>query len=151
MDSTDTQIVTILRRNGRMSISDLSSHLGLSRATVRSRFEALQRSGEIVGFTAVLKSDTYERAVRGIMLIEVEGKGTERIIAHLDKMPEVVAIHTTNGRWDLIIEIATDSLEKLDIVLRNIRLVDGITNSETNLYLATRRTSRVQNPEARFK
>ena len=150
MDKTDAQLIHILRRDGRISISDLSSRLGLSRATVRARFEALRNSGEIIGFTAVLKGDTHEQAVRGITLVEVEGKGTERVISCLDRMPEVLAIHTTNGRWDLIVELGTESLEQLDIVLRNIRLIDGISNSETSLYLATRRNSKVQNAGSRF-
>lgn len=134
-----------------MSISDLALHLGLSRATIRSRFEALQAKGEIIGFTAVVKSDTHRQAVRGIVLIEVEGKGTERVIATLDKMPTVQAIHTTHGRWDLIVELGTDSLESLDEILRNIRLIDGISNSETNLYLATKRTSQLQEAQTRFE
>lgn len=151
MDNIDTQIIHILRRDGRMSISDLALHLGLSRATIRSRFEALQAKGEIIGFTAVVKSDTHRQAVRGIVLIEVEGKGTERVIATLDKMPAVQAIHTTHGRWDLIVELGTDSLESLDEILRNIRLIDGISNSETNLYLATKRTSQLQDAQTRFE
>lgn len=75
------------------------------------------------------------------MLIEVEGKGTDRVISVLDGMPEVLAIHTTNGRWDLITELGTATLPDLDAVLRKIRLIDGITNSETNLYLATKRSA----------
>ena len=97
-----------------------------------------------------MKGDTHEQPVRGITLIELESKGTERVIACLDRMPEVLAIHTTNGRRDLIVELGTESLEKLDVVLRNIRLVDGVSNSETSLYLATRRNSKVQNAGSRF-
>jgi DNA-binding Lrp family transcriptional regulator len=76
------------------------------------------------------------------MLIEVEGKGTNRVITQLDRMPTVQAIHTTNGKWDLIIELGTQPLADLDAVLKNIRLIDGITNSETNLYLSTKRSNR---------
>lgn len=150
MDDLDGQIVQLLRRDGRISISNVASRLGFSRATVRSRLEALLSSGEILGFTAVLKGDTYEQPVRGVMMIEVEGKVTDRVISVLDRMQEVLAIHTTNGRWDLVVELGTESLEKLDVVLRKVRLVDGITNSETNLYLATKRNSRVQKADTPF-
>lgn len=103
--------------------------------------ERLQANGKILGFTAILPGDAFELPVRGIMLIEVEGKGTDRVISVLDGMPEVLAIHTTNGRWDLITELGTATLPDLDAVLRKIRLIDGITNSETNLYLATKRSA----------
>ena len=48
------------------------------------------------------------------------------------------AVHSTNGRWDLIVEIGTNSLEALDGVLSHIRRLDGVSTSETNLLLATR-------------
>lgn len=150
MDKIDTQLIHILRRDGRISISDLASHLGLSRATARSRFEALQNNGEIIGFTAVLKGDAHEKPVRGISLIRLEGKVEDKAISSLDRMPEVLAIHTTNGLWDLIVELGTESLEKLDVVLRNIRLIDGVANSETSLCLSTRRNAKVQDTDSRF-
>lgn len=148
MDSTDQKLVAALRRDGRASISDLAARLRLSRATVRARIEKLEASGEIVGFTVVLKGDAGDLPVRGIMLVTIEGKGTGRVIADLGGMPEVQAIHTTNGRWDLIVELGAESLSDLDQVLGRIRLIDGIANSETNLVLSTRRTSRVRRVSA---
>jgi DNA-binding Lrp family transcriptional regulator len=57
----------------------------------------------------------------------------------LTKIPEVQAVHSTNGIWDLIAEIGTETLEQFDKVLTDIRRNDGITKSETNLLLSTRR------------
>jgi len=54
----------------------------------------------------------------------------------------VRAIHSTNGRWDLIVEIGTPTLEDFDDVLARIRRFDGVTTSETNLLLRTRKASR---------
>ena len=54
-------------------------------------------------------------------------------------MTEVEAVHSTHGRWDLIAELGADTLEALDTTLNRIRLIDGVSRSETNLYLATRR------------
>jgi DNA-binding Lrp family transcriptional regulator len=140
MDNTDHRLISALRHNGRAAISELSARLGLSRATVRARLEKLMESGEILGFSVILRSDAFEQPVRGIMLISIEGRGTERIIARLRGLPEVTAIHTTNGKWDLVAELATDTLSTLDGVLTGIRQIEGISASETNLYLATRRS-----------
>jgi DNA-binding Lrp family transcriptional regulator len=57
----------------------------------------------------------------------------------LRAMPEVTAVHSTNGTWDLIAEIGTDTLERFDAVLSAIRQIDGITRSETSLLLSSRR------------
>lgn len=142
MDELDYRLLASLRANGRASLSDIAAELGVTRATARARLNRLEGSGEVLGYTVVLRSDIEDDGVRGIMLIEIAGKGTDRVITTLGGFPEVHAVHTTNGRWDLIVELATDTLSGLDAVLRRIRLIDGIATSETNLYLATRRSRR---------
>lgn len=137
MDDLDHQLLSLLHRNGRASISELAARLGTTRSTIRARLDKLQKSGEIVGFTVVLRGDLEERPVRAITMIQIEGKGTERIVSTLNGFPEVQAIHTTNGRWDLLIELGTASLSELDTVLNRIRLIEGVQNSETTLLLTT--------------
>ena len=139
LDDIDIRLISELRRDGRASISDLAGKLKLARATVRSRIERLVASGEIPGFTVLTRPDVTAAPVRGLTLIGIEGRGTERIIAHLQGMPAVQAVHSTNGRWDLIVELATDTLQELDDTLVRIRRFEGITSSETNLFLSSRR------------
>lgn len=140
----DTRLITLLRHDARRSLSDLAVDLGVSRATVRNRIERLERARIILGYTVILQSDVVEVPVRGITMIEIEGHVTERVIRALGGFPEVSAIHTTNGRWDLIVELATSSLGEFDSVLRRIRLVPGITASETSLLLSTPRSARAR-------
>ncbi|MEE9389524.1 MAG: Lrp/AsnC family transcriptional regulator [Paracoccaceae bacterium] len=140
MDKLDNRIIALLRHNARAALSDLASELRVSRATVRTRMERMQNSGEIVGFTVVTKGDHSASPVCGLMMIGIEGRGTERIIRLLRGIPEVTAVHTTNGKWDLIVEIGTDTLENLDKVLDTVRQFDGVSNSETNLFLTTRKS-----------
>lgn len=143
-DSIDQRLIQLLRHDARRSVSDLALELKLSRATVRARMERLERSGDILGYTVILRAEAIEMPVRGLMLIEIEGRASDRVIASLSGFAEVTAIHTTNGKWDLIAEIATDSLSALDAILRKIRLIPGITGSETNLLLATPRSTRAR-------
>ena len=138
MDSLDHRLVMLLRQDARRPVSDLAAQLGVSRATVRARLDRLESSGEIVAYTVVVSADLSEKAVRGVTMIDIEGQAQDRVVATLAGMPEVTAVHTTNGRWDLIAEISTASLAELDAALRRIRLIPGITGSETNLLLATR-------------
>lgn len=143
-DPLDERLITLLRHDGRRSISDLALDLGVSRATVRARIERLERSGVILGYTVILRADTVEAPVRGVMLIEVEGHAADRVIKALSGFPEISEIHSTNGRWDLIVELSTGSLPDFDSILRRIRLIPGITSSETNLLLNTPRSTRAR-------
>lgn len=142
MDDLDQKLIAALRRDGRASLSDLSASLGLSRATVRSRMDRLTAAGEIQGFTVVTRGDVTAMPVRGLMMIGIEGRGAERIRARLSGMPEIIAVHSTNGRWDLIAEIGARTLEEFDTVLGRIRKVEGVTSSETSLMLTTHRAGR---------
>jgi len=101
----------------------------------------LHQEGEILGFTAVTRGDLADAPVRGLMLIGIEGRGGERIMARLSGMAQVTAVHSTNGRWDLVVEISAQSLPELDEVLRRIRNLDGVVTSETNLLLSSRRAT----------
>jgi DNA-binding Lrp family transcriptional regulator len=144
VDDLDKKLITLLRHNGRRSISDLALETDTSRATVRSRIERLEQSGSIIGYTVILRADTVEEAVRGIMMIEIEGHVTDRVIRALGGFPEISEIHSTNGRWDLIVELSASTLTDFDAILRRIRLVPGITGSETSLLLSTPRSTRAR-------
>jgi DNA-binding Lrp family transcriptional regulator len=141
MDKTDERLVAALRHDARASLSDLAHRLGLSRTTVRARMERLLRAGDILGFTVVTRADAAVAPVRGLMMIGIEGRGATRITRQLQGLPEVRAIHSTAGRWDLIVEIATETLEALDNVLARIRQFDGVSTSETSLLLSTKRAT----------
>ena len=142
MDSHDTQLIAVLRRIARISLSDLAATVGLSRVTVRNRLNRLQTDGVITGFTVVLAEDLRENPVRGLMMLGIEGRGTDRVLRNLGGISAVQAIHTTNGKWDVIVELGTDTLETLDGVLTKIRRLEGVTTSETSLLLATQMTTR---------
>ncbi len=66
------------------------------------------------------------------------------MIRSLGGIAEVSEVHTTNGRWDLVVELGAATLSDFDTVLRRIRLIPGITNSETSLLLATPRSAKAR-------
>lgn len=141
MDELDNRLVAALRHDARASLSDLALTLGVSRATVRGRMERLQARGDVLGFTVVLREDAMRDPVRGLMMIGIEGRGTDRIIRQLNGMSAVREIYATNGRWDVIAEIGTDTLERFDDVLNQIRRLDGVVASETSLLLSAKKMS----------
>ena len=99
--------------------------------------ERLVETGTLIGFTARVREDYDENAVRAVMLIEVVGKSTTQVIRKLRGIPEIQTLHTTNGNWDLIADIRTSNLAEFDRVLRQVRMIDGVSNSETSLLLSS--------------
>jgi len=139
MDDIDNRLVAALRHNARASLSTLAGRVGVTRATIRTRLEKLEARGDIIGYSVVTKADMAGQPVRALMMLGIEGRGTERIVARLQGLTEVEAVHTTNGKWDLVVEVGTETLIELDRVLALIRRFDGVQNSETSILLASRK------------
>ncbi|MFC5433983.1 Lrp/AsnC family transcriptional regulator [Microbacterium suwonense] len=137
LDDLDRRLLSLLRANSRESVVNLARRLGVTRATVDSRLKRLIDSGVIVGFSVRVRDPAAASVVRAIMLIAVEGRNTAEVIRSLRGVPQIAALHTTNGRWDLVAEVSCDSLASFDETLSTIRGIDGIRDSETSILLSS--------------
>jgi DNA-binding Lrp family transcriptional regulator len=137
MDDTDRRLIALLRADGRASVASLAKALKVARGTVQNRMARLEREGTITGYTVRLRPEVEERRIAALTTIAVEGNRVESVLRVLRGDPAVQALHTTNGRWDIVAELRADSLEAFDGVLGRIRQVDGIASTETSLLLST--------------
>lgn len=141
MDATDQQLLSLLRKDARTSVATLALKLGVSRGTVSNRVTKLEDAGVIVGYTVRLRPDAQPSEISAWMSIAVEGNETRSVIASLLGEPGVASLHDTNGRWDLLAELRAANLSELSQVLERIRLVRGISSTETSIHLETYRLS----------
>ena len=137
MDDTDRQLIGLLRNDARASIASLAKALGVSRGTVQNRMARLAASGTIVGYTVRLKPDVEEQRIHAFMTVAVEGTQVDAVIKALRGEPAVTALYSTNGRWDIVAELRAESLEGFVRVLGRVRLIEGISQTETSLLLST--------------
>lgn len=119
----------------------LATRLGVSRGTVTNRIRKLEDDNVIVGYTVRLRPDVQRSEIKAWMSIAVEGNQTRTVIASLLGEPGVATLHDTNGRWDLLAELRAENLQDLAKVLERIRLLKGISNTETSIHLETYRLS----------
>jgi DNA-binding Lrp family transcriptional regulator len=137
VDGIDRQLISILRNDARTSVASLAKALRVSRGTVQNRMARLEADGTIASYTIRLKPAVEEHRIRALMTVAVEGNRVDAVIKALRGDPAVTTLHSTNGRWDIVVELRADSLEAFDRVLARIRLVEGISQSETSLLLST--------------
>ena len=137
MNDTDSQILGLLRDNARMSITDLANKIRVSRATVQKRIEYMEMNGIIMGYTIRIKPSANQNTIRAWMNIMVEGTQTRAVVKALRLDSAVQTLHTTTGKWDLLVELESDSLESFDKILERIRNISGIYNTETSILLST--------------
>jgi DNA-binding Lrp family transcriptional regulator len=137
LDDTDRELISLLRKDARLTVAALASKLGVSRGTVSNRLRKLEDEQVIVGYTLKLRPDAEPNEIRAWMGVLVEGNQTRAVTASLLGEPGVAALHDTNGRWDLLAELRAESMAELSNVLERIRLIKGIANTETSILLAT--------------
>ena len=138
MNNLDSQIIALLKRNARMSVTQMAQELAVSRVTIDTHIKKMEQSGVITGYTVKLGTEEFRHKVSGWILISVTANEEERAIEQLINMPEITRLHTTNGKWDLAAEIQVLSLENFDSTISRLRQVTGIMDTDTSLLLSSR-------------
>lgn len=138
-DDLDRRLIALLRADSRTPAASLAKTLKVSRGTIQNRIERLVSRGVIQGFTIRTRPDADSSRVRAVMTIAIEGERSRHVVQALKGFPEVAAVHTTNGRWDLVAELDVDTLAAFSQVLDRIREIEGIASTETSILLATQK------------
>lgn len=137
LDDIDRALLTHLREDGRASVSSLAQDLHVARGTVQSRLNRLLGEGVIRRFTIEVDPTHEKQTVRAVTMIQLQGTSTRPLALALRRIPEVVELHATNGRWDLVAELRAGNLQDLDRALVDLRGVRGVENTETSILLRT--------------
>jgi DNA-binding Lrp family transcriptional regulator len=134
----DEALLSILRENARLSTADIARRLGLSRTTVQSRIERLEREGVIAGYT-VRTGDDYARGrVRAHILITVLPKQMPAVVRALHAMPEVRSLHSVAGGHDLVAMGVVPTIGDMDELTDRIGAVEGVERTTSSVILSTK-------------
>ncbi|MEQ8514757.1 MAG: Lrp/AsnC family transcriptional regulator [Chromatocurvus sp.] len=134
----DDGLLHQLRQNARMSVSELSRLLCVSRSTVTDRIDRLEKRGIIRGYTVVLGEAAGQRRVRAHIMVNVSAGHATSLVRALRRMPSVLRAYAVSGIYDLIVIAQADSTEELDAVLDSVRELDGVERTLTSVVLSTK-------------
>ena len=137
IDEKDRQLLLLLSENARSSVSDLARALGLARTTVQARIKRLENTGYIAGYT-LRKGPSARPVLRASALLSVEPRAGAAVLQKLKTLPQVEKVHTTSGRFDLVVELSAQSTEELDETLDDIGAARGVKSSESLIHLSTK-------------
>ncbi|MEO8812436.1 MAG: Lrp/AsnC family transcriptional regulator, partial [Caulobacteraceae bacterium] len=117
MDDTDRRLLDALRENARAPTAALARRLGLSRTTVQSRLDRLERGGIIAGYTVRL-SDSHERGeIHAWVMITLDSKRAAAVISAIRKMPRVRRLQSVSGPFDLIAGVVAPDVAQMDAAI----------------------------------
>ena len=137
IDQLDQALLSLLQENARMPVAVLARRLGLARTTVQARLDRLEETGTIAGYTVRL-TDSLRAPLRATALVSIEPRSAPTVLARLETLPGVRTVHTTSGRFDLIIGLEASNTEELDDTLDRIGEAKGVKGSESLIHLSTK-------------
>lgn len=136
-DETDLALLSLLGENARMPVATLARKLGLARTTVQARLDRLENTGVILGYNIRL-GQAARPPLRATVLVSIEPRTAPAVLSRLKSLPEVRRVHTTSGRFDLIVSLEAATTEALDETLDRIGEAKGVNRSESLIHLSTK-------------
>lgn len=134
----DRSLIALLRDNARASTAELARRLGVSRTTVQSRLERLEKSGVIAGYSVKLSPDYERNLVRAHILVTALPKLSASVEAVLRRIPEVRTLHSVSGNFDMIIIVEAPSVRDLNSLIDRIGALEGVERTLSSIILSTR-------------
>jgi Lrp/AsnC family transcriptional regulator, leucine-responsive regulatory protein len=141
LDAIDCHILSLLRRDGRMSHAAIAKEVGLSGPAVHDRVRKLEGRGVIAGYSAVLDPMSLDRShVAFIMVTLSEGSEfaiDDPIVARICDEPDVLEFHRIAGQDCYLLKVRTATNRDLEQLLRRIRRIRGVARTRTTIVLST--------------
>ncbi|SNS82779.1 Lrp/AsnC family transcriptional regulator [Rhodococcoides kyotonense] len=144
IDRLDIELLGVLARNARAGIVELASTLGVARNTVQARLTRMTDDHLLSGFRPELDLTEIGIAVQAFMALELQQGQLRAVVDALTSMPEILEIHATTGREDLLVRVATATQADLQNLIQEVVSITGVSHSNTTLALTTPLPYRIQ-------
>lgn len=136
LDDIDKEIIALLRQDGRRTVRDVATQVGLTVAPVKRRIDRLEEAGIITGYTVTIDSAKVESELEAVVELRVAGNlDLEMILALAEGIPEVIEVLTLAGDPDAIIRIRAANIYDLQRVVNLLRTNGRVTGTKTLVVL----------------
>jgi Lrp/AsnC family transcriptional regulator, leucine-responsive regulatory protein len=136
MDELDSEIVRLLREDGRLSWRDLGAAVGLSANAAADRVRRLRRTGVITGFAALVDPAAGGRRLEALVGVTLApGTDSDGFAVAVSRLEPVTEVLHLAGSPDYQLRVSCRDTAELDVLLRALRLRAGAADTETTIIL----------------
>jgi len=135
LDSTDRKILKLLQAHGRITITELSEQVNLSKTPCTERVRRLERDGYLVGYRAVI--DPVQIGLGALVFVQVSLERTttnvlDRFNAEVRRIPEIESVHMIAGGFDYLLKVrARDMAHYRQVLGDRIGSLPGVSQTHT--------------------
>ncbi len=139
LDSIDHRILSVLRRDGRISMLDLAEDVGLSATPCARRVRRMEEEGVITGYAAQI--DPMALGLNVSVLVSVRlarhgVEGTEQFLTAIARHPEITECLLVTGNIDYILRIWVTDIDALGTFIRDVlQSIPAVTETTTMVIL----------------
>ena len=145
LDEFDRKILAVLRRDGRITFTDLAQQVGLSKTPCQQRVKRLVENGVIVGFRAIVdpaKLGLDHVAFAEVKLSDTREAALKEFNAAVRQIPEVEECHMIASSFDYLLKVRTADIRKYRMVLgEKISSLPHVASTSTFVAMETVRES----------
>jgi DNA-binding Lrp family transcriptional regulator len=134
----DEELLALLQADARMPVAELARRLGVSRTTVQDRLKRLESSGVIAGYGVRLGASLSSAGILAHVSLAVEPRKTQDVVRAISRMPQVQMLFTVSGKYDMIAVIRAGTTDRIDSLLDEIGLIEGVVDTESAIILSTK-------------
>jgi DNA-binding Lrp family transcriptional regulator len=138
MDELDTRLIDLLRENARAPTAQLARSLRVSRTTLQSRLERLERTGVIAGYTVRLSEALERGEIHAYVLMTVSPKQSAAVVAGVRKLPGVRLLQSASGPYDLIAKATAPGVKEMDALIDALGALPGVERTTSSIVLSTK-------------
>ncbi|ASI98700.1 Lrp/AsnC family transcriptional regulator [Thermococcus celer] len=127
VDEKDREILRILRKEGRITLTELGRRIGLSPASVKNRMEKLEKLGAIRGYSAVVDPaflDEYVQAFLELRLA-IDDHTVDPILRRIAGFDEVQAIYRRSGEKQILIRVSFRDTDEIKAFAGRLKRLFG--------------------------
>ncbi len=146
LDAIDRHILSLIQENCRLPLAKIGEHVGLSAPAVIERVKKLEDCGVITGYHAVLNARLLGMDIAAFIGVSIgHPKAIGGFEKAIDALDGVLECHHVTGGHTLLLKVKTANTSSLEELIRRIRSIDGVVQTETMVVLSTH-TERLQMP-----
>ena len=135
IDSFDHKILKLLQSDGRMTITELSNQIGLSKTPCLNRIKKLEASGYIKGYKAIIDHELIENNQIAFVQIKMNDTKTAALNSFnraIKEITEVEQCHMIASNFDYLLKVRTENMESYRKVLgEKISSLPNVQHSST--------------------
>lgn len=143
LDDIDKKILTFLQDNCRITIKDLSEHLGLSSTPIFERIKKLENQGLITKYVALLDHKKLALGLTVFLHVSIKDHskvGLDQFLDQITTFPEVMECYHVTGDFDFILKLVTEDMETYnEFILQKLSVVPNLGKVQSQFSLSIRK------------